>query len=166
MALYVVDSNFFIDAHRRTYPLDIATGFWNKVSQLANAGTIVSIDKVRDELYDKNDALEDWCRTNLPQDFFKDSGEVISEYSSVTAWAISMNHHYLPNALNEFMNADEADAFLIAYTLADTSNRILITQEISAPQKRNKIKMPDCCDSLGVTYAPTIEMFRQLGETF
>jgi hypothetical protein len=90
----------------------------------------------------------------------------MAEYGSVVAWAMSMNHHYLQNALNEFMDVDEADAFLIAYTLADSSNRILVTQEVSAPQRKNKIKMPDCCDSLGVIYTSTIEMFRQLGETF
>jgi hypothetical protein len=32
MSIYLVDSNFFIQAHRATYPLDIATGFWNKVT--------------------------------------------------------------------------------------------------------------------------------------
>ncbi len=166
MTVFVVDSNFFIEAHRNTYPLDIATGFWNKVQQLANAGRIISIDKVKNELYDKNDDLEAWCKANLPQDFFKSSDEIMAEYSRVTAWAMSMNHHYLQNALNEFLDADEADAFLIAYTLADPANRTLVTQEISAPQKKSKIKMPDCCDAVGVTYTNTIDMFRQLGETF
>jgi len=145
---------------------DIATSFWNKVSLLAKTGKIISIDKVKDEIYNKNDSLEDWCRSNLPDNFFKDSAEVMAEYGSVVAWAMSMNHHYLPNALNEFMDVDEADAFLIAYTLADSSNRKLVTQEVSAPQRKNKIKMPDCCDSLGVIHTSTIEMFRQLGETF
>lgn len=166
MAVFVVDSNFFIEAHRSTYPLDIATSFWNKVQQLANAGKIISIDKVKNELYDKNDDLEAWCRAHLPQDFFKSSVEFIAEYAQVTTWAQSMNHHYRQNALNEFLGADEADAFLIAYSLADPENRILVTQEISAPIKKSRVKMPDCCDALGVTYTNTIEMFRRLGETF
>ena len=55
MTVYVVDSNFFIQAHRVNYPLDIAYSFWNKVKELAEAGKIISIDKVKDELYDKND---------------------------------------------------------------------------------------------------------------
>ena len=166
MAIYVVDSNFFIEAHRNTYPLDIAIGFWNKVRQLAVADIIVSIDKVKKELYDKNDDLETWCRANLPEDFFKSSAEVMPEYSRATAWAVSMSRHYLQNALNEFLDADEADAFLIAYIPANTAQRILVTQEVSTPQKKNKIKIPDCCDALGVRYTNTIEMFRQSGETF
>lgn len=166
MSVYVVDSNFFIEAHRTTYPLDIATGFWNKVQILANDGIIISIDKVKKELYDKNDDLEKWCKANLPQDFFKSSDDVMEEYRRVTAWAISMGHHYLPNALNEFLDSDVADAFLIAFTLANLADRILVTQEVSAPEKKSKIKMPDCCKAFSVTYMNTIEMFRQLRETF
>jgi hypothetical protein len=166
MAVFVVDSNFFIEAHRVTYPLDIAIGFWNKVMQLAKSGAITSIDKVKQELYDKNDELEAWCRTNLPDDFFKSTAEVIAEYGMVTSWAISRRDHYLPNALNEFLEADEADAFIIAYCLKDRANRITVTQEIRQPNRRNKIKIPDCCNAVGVTHVNTIEMFRLLGETF
>ena len=51
MAIFVVDSNFFIQAHRATYPIDIAIGFWNKVKQLALDGVIISIDKVKNALH-------------------------------------------------------------------------------------------------------------------
>ncbi len=47
MSVYVVDSNFFIQAHRATYPLDIAFSFWKKVKQLAEEGKIISIDKIK-----------------------------------------------------------------------------------------------------------------------
>ncbi len=140
MPVYVLDSNFFIEAHRNNYPLDVAIGFWNKVRQLAEEGKVISIDKVRREIYDKNDALEDWCRNNLPKDFFKDTSVVMNEYAQVATWAISKSEHYLPNALNEFLNADEADAFLVAYCLADPANRCVVTQEISEPNRRNKVK--------------------------
>ncbi len=166
MPVYVLDSNFFIQAHRFHYPIDVASGFWNKVQQLANAGTIISIDKVKGELYDKNDALEAWCRANLPRDFFKSTAEVVTEYGRVTAWAVSRVDHYLPMALNEFLSADEADAFVVAYCLADPSNRIVVTQEISQPNRKNKVKIPDVCIAMHVSYVNTINMFRQLGETF
>tara|TARA_R110002096_G_C14600944_1_gene722688 strand:- start:399 stop:899 length:501 start_codon:yes stop_codon:yes gene_type:complete len=166
MAVYVVDSNFFIQAHRVNYPLDIAHSFWNKVKELADAGRIISIDKVKDELYDKNDDLEVWCKANLPEDFFKSTDGVMTEYGIVTAWAISMNQHYLPNALNEFLDADEADAFLVAYSLADKDNRVLVTQEKSQPNRKNKIKIPEACDPINVRFLNTIEMFRELGTTF
>ena len=82
------------------------------------------------------------------------------------AWAISKSAHYLPNALNEFLDADEADAFLIAYALADNSNWIIVTHEISKPNQRNKIKIPEPCNALGVVFCATIDMFKRLRETF
>lgn len=166
MPVYVLDSNFFIQAHRFHYPIDVAAGFWNKVRQLAEEGRVISIDKVKNELYDKNDALEHWCRNNLPEDFFKDTSIVMAAYAQVTAWAMSRSGHYLPNALNVFLDADEADAFLVAYCLADVTNRFVVTHEVSAPQKISNIKIPDVCIALNVSYVNTIEMFRKLGETF
>lgn len=167
MGLYVVDSNFFIEAHRTTYPLDVAHSFWNKVKQLADAEKIISIDKVKKEIYDNHeDALKQWCVANLSQEFFKDTAPIVATYGKVAVWAISKRNHYLPNALAEFLHADEADAYIVAYALADNSNRIVVTQEISEPSRRNKVKIPEACLALGVQYCNTIEMFRQLGETF
>jgi hypothetical protein len=166
MSIYIADSNFFIQAHRVSYPLDIAFSFWNKVKQLANSGKIISIDKVRDELFDKNDALEEWCSFNLPVVFFKDTSTEMAAYSQVINWAISKSDHYLPNAINEFLDSNEADAFIVAYALADSNNRIVVTQEISEPYRKNKVKIPDVCHALNVQYVNMMDMFRQLGETF
>jgi hypothetical protein len=166
MAVYIVDSNFFIQAHRANYPLDVAASFWNKVKQLAEDGIIISIDKVRDELYDKNDELEAWCKTNLPQSFFKDTSSIMSSYATVSAWAAARSSQYTPGAINEFLDADEADAFIISFALADQDNRIVVTQEVSRPDSKKSIKIPDVCISLGVQVINTVQMFRQLGETF
>lgn len=66
---YVLDSNIFIQAHRSVYPLDVVPSFWNKIKALAEAGTIISIDKVKKELYKNEDDLKDWCKSSLPDDF-------------------------------------------------------------------------------------------------
>ena len=166
MKTYVVDSNFFIQAHRATYPLDVATSFWSKVRHLAEAGTIISIDKVKKELFDKNDDLEEWCVNNLPADFFKDSSTALQGYGQISSWATSKSDHYLPNAINEFLDVDEADAFLVAYVFTDIQNKVLVTHEVSDSKRRNKIKIPEPCDHFGVSYINTIGMFRELGITF
>jgi len=166
MGVYIVDSNFFIQAHRDTYPLDIAFSFWNKVRQLALEGKIISIDKVKNEIYDKNDALESWCTSNLPDNFFKDTSGVINEYKQVTLWTFSKRSHYSQNAINEFLSADEADAFIIAYALGNIATRTIVTQEVSRPEMKSKIKIPEPCNAFSVRYIRTMEMFRELGETF
>jgi len=166
MGVYIVDSNFFIQAHRDTYPLDVASSFWNKVKQLAIEGKMISIDKVKDEIFDKNDELESWCKANLPEGFFKDTSEVLNEYQQVIAWAISKSSHYSQNAINEFLAADEADAFIVAYALSDNASKTIVTQEVSRPEMKSKIKIPEPCNAFNVHYLKAMEMFRELGETF
>ncbi|SDD44415.1 protein of unknown function [Algoriphagus faecimaris] len=166
MKVFVVDSNFFIEAHRAIYPLDVAIGFWSKVEQLAQEGKIISIDKVKDELYQNNDELKKWCQNNLPEDFFKDTDLVLPQYAKISVWVDSKRAHFLPKAVNEFLAADEADAFLVAYGMADIENRIIVTREVSDPKAKKRIKIPDCCLEMGVAFLNPIEMFRMLGETF
>lgn len=166
MRVYVVDSNFFIQAHRASYPLDVATSFWTKLIQLADEGKIISIDKVKHEIFKNEDDLKQWCEINLPDNFFKDTTTVISSYAQVAAWAASKSGHYLPKALAEFLDADEADAWLVAYALVDPEANILVTHELSEPNRKSKIKIPDVCMDKGVQYCNTIEMFRKLGERF
>lgn len=72
----------------------------------------------------------------------------------------------MQKAINEFLSADEADAYIVAYALADVSNRIIITHERSQPDSKKKIKIPEPCDELGISYMNTIDMFRKLGVTF
>ncbi len=166
MSVYVVDSNFFIQAHRASYPLDVAPSFWAKVKQLADESKIISIDKVKNEIYKNEDELKLWCENNLPNTFFKDTNSVLSQYSRIVGWASSQGDHYLPNPVAEFLDADEADAWLISYTLADNLNRIIVTHELSEPARRNKIKIPDVCIANSVQFCNTIEMLRRLGEKF
>ena len=49
--------------------------------------------------------------------------------------------HYLPSALNEFLDADEADAFIVAFALSDKDNITIVTQEISQPDRKNLVKI-------------------------
>lgn len=166
MSVYVVDSNFFIQAHRANYPLDVATSFWDKVKQLAEQQKIISIDKVKKEIYDHQDDLKTWCENNLPDDFFKDSTGVVTNYSQVVMWANSRSVHYFPTAIAEFLDADEADAWLVSYAHADIANRVIVTHEKSQPDRKNKVKIPEACAPFNINFVDTIEMLRQLGERF
>lgn len=58
MSVFLVDADFFIQAHRATYPLDVAKSFWEKLSKLAMGGKVTSIDKVKHEIYKNEDDLK------------------------------------------------------------------------------------------------------------
>lgn len=161
--LYLLDSNCFIQAHRQTYPLDVATSFWNKVKQLSDNGKIISIDKVKSELY-KGDTLHDWCKDNLHTEFFVASNNVMAHYAQVVQAAKSRTPAYKQSALATFFNAEEADAWLIAHALQ--KKMAIVTHEVSAPLGTGNVKIPDICTLLNVRSVTLIDMFRELGENF
>jgi hypothetical protein len=164
MPQYLLDSNFFISAHRQYYPLDVFPSFWQKIESLAKNGTLLSIDKVKDEIMGHNDTLAQWLVTSAPPNFFCDSGCVIQEYSRIANWANSLANHYSQAAINEFLSADEADAWLVAYSLSKGTH--IITYEKSEPNAKRKIKIPEPCTHFGIPFLQPMDLFRQLGERF
>jgi hypothetical protein len=139
---YVLDSNFFLQASKMHYPIDVTPGFWAKVSQLTIEGKIISIDKVKNELYTNPDTLTHWIDNNLPDDFFKDTSTVLSTYSKVCAWAVSRTSHYTQGALNKFLEVDEADAWLVAYGAAMGSLLLPMKLVILSENQPSKSQMP------------------------
>lgn len=131
---------------------------------MAEARQIGSIDKVMGELYRNEDDLKTWCEQNLPNDFFQDSTAAIEDYAQIVSWAYSKrNSPYTESALDVFMQADEADAFLAAF--AKTHRLILVTNEVSAPESKRSIKLPDVCNAFGIPVVSPVQMFRALGIT-
>jgi len=167
MSKYIVDSNFFIQAHRSIYPLDVVQSFWVKVNALSQNGTIVSIDKVKKEIFDNSsheDELKIWCDSNLPDDFFINTDTVLQNYISIVNWTNSMSHHFTPSAIQEFRETDLADPWLIAFAMSN--NWTIVTYEKSQPERKNRIKIPEVCNQFNVRHIDTIQMFRELNERF
>ncbi len=163
MSLYIVDSNFFIQAHRAYYPIDVIQSFWTKVKQLANEGKIKSIDKVKTEIYSHEDELKVWCEENLPDDFFLDTSSTLDDYAEIVVWANSMSDFYRPLAIQEFLSADLADPWLVAYAKANGCT--IVTYEKSEPNRKSRIKIPEVCNQFGVKYLNTVDLLRELNES-
>ena len=163
-AVYLIDSNILIQAHRKYYPFDVVPGFWNLLSELAHEGIVKSIDKVKIEVIDNSgdgDLLKDWCIANLPEDFFIDSSISIASYIDITTWANSGLHDYTSRALAKFLATDYADSWLTSMALFD-AKYIIVTEEISAPDIKREIKIPEVCNTFGIRYLNTIELLREL----
>lgn len=166
MKKYLLDSNVFIQAHRMYYPFDVVPGFWRKLIELTDREIIISIDKVKKELLynpKEPDELGKWCIDNLHDDFFANSEDCVTDYGEIVNW-VNSNPQYNQNAKNEFMNTDLADPWLIAY--AKKYDCILVTYEISAPEMKKRVKIPEPCRHFGINCITPIEMFRELKENF
>jgi hypothetical protein len=162
---FLLDTNVFIQAHRKYYPFDVVPHFWIKLVELFDKGQIFSIDKVKNEICSRTnpDSLSSWCLNNLSKDFFLDSSSCIDMYAGIMRW-LDLNQHYNDTAKQMFAKTDEADPWLVAYAI--NFDFILVTEETSEPKRKGKVKIPDVCIHFGVRCITMIEMFRELKETF
>lgn len=163
MAKYIIDANILIQAYRKYYTLDVFISFWDRIKYLADTNVICSIDKVKNEILPSGDELSQWCISQLPNDFFIDTSPFIREYSAVIRNVASLNK-YTPNAISEFSDSNIADAFLVASALSlnVADDYVLVTEEVSDPQRKKRVKIPDVCPLFNVRWINTIGMFKEL----
>lgn len=162
--LFVLDTNVFIEAHRRYYTQDLCPGFWECLTYYCREKRLLSIDRVRNEITATStpDALVDWVN-QAPSALFVSSAEppVIHAYTELMNW-VKGSRQFLPEAQAEF--ARVADGWLAAY--ARVHNAVVVTQEVFSANVRRRVPLPNVCREFGVEYRDTFEMLRELEVRF
>lgn len=163
--VWLLDADVFIAAKNRYYAFNICPGFWKSLVHFHRNGTLHSIDKVRNELLTgrTTEDLFRWVRDDLPRDFFLDTNaeDVIAAYADIMLWT-HRNPQYYDRAKAKF--ATEADGWLVAYAVA--RNALVVTNEQSRPESRNRILLPDVCDRFGIRCEDTFSMLRHFNIRF
>lgn len=160
--LFVPDANVFITAYRSYYALNLCPGFWDCLIHHFNAGRILSIDLVREELVGHGDALSDWVQ-DAPVEWFAPSleGMVTDTYREVMSWVYA-NVQFSHQAKDEFSRG--ADGWLIAY--AKVHDAIIVTLETYQQNVKRRVPIPNVCYQFNVARVDTFEMLRELGVRF
>ncbi len=154
---YLLDANVFIEAANRYYATDICPGFWAWIEREAVAGSVLSIQRVRDELVD--DTLASWAAKQPPSFFAGVDASILPHLATLASWV--PQQRYRVAAIEEFL--DSADYYLIASAMA--GGHVIVTHEKpSDGQKR--VKIPEPCIAHGVEYINTFTMLRRLGARF
>ncbi len=161
-SLFVLDTNVFVEAHRRYYAQDLCPGFWDCLTHYCSEGRVLSIDRVRDEILSNQDQLSDWVN-QVPDDLFISSAEpeVVNAFTDMMDW-VQRNEQFLPEAKVEF--ASVADGWLSAY--ARVHNAVVVTQEIFNQDARKRVPLPNVCRQFDVDYRDTFGMLRELEVSF
>ena len=155
---YLLDTNIFIRC-KNEMPIDIFQGFWQKLAEIAQNGQVFSSIKVKEEIDKGNDELEQWCKDNLPDNFFLPF-DANDEYASLMRWA-NVNPVFSDSAKQEF--AMVADAFLVA-TAAALQMKV-VTFETPDSNCRRRVKIPDACVAVGAECCDLNAMLRAIGIT-
>lgn len=155
---YLIDSDVLITSKNLYYRPNFCEAFWSWIISGHTAGRLFSIDKVKQELLngDKDDPLYQWVQSDALKDFFLGSAASAAKWKDLASWV--MNGDYMQAAKDKFLNANSADAWLIAVAAAE-GDCIIVTNEISAPNSIKNIKLPDAAAALNVK---TISLFQLL----
>ena len=159
--LYLLDANVLIDANRDYYPIERVPEFWDWLVEMGKSGFV----KVPEEIYEeivlpppsRPDALVDWLLLN--RDVM-----VLDEPVSERLVLHVVEQGYAPDLTDEEVEKIGRDPFLFAYTLANVSERRIVTNERSRPsQTRANRHIPDVGHDLGVWRClNTFELIREL----
>lgn len=163
MRKFLLDTNVLISAHRQYYQFQFCPAFWDCLTQQSAEGRICSIDRVKNELSNQGDALDDWV-SSASAIFFESTADesVVEIYADLMQWSQDTNQ-YTPEALAEF--ASVADAWLIAHAKANGLE--LVTLETRKdPNVKKRIPIPNACDHFNVKCITTFEMLEFLDVSF
>ena len=147
---YLLDSSSAIEASRH-YSFAIFPPLWEWLARGINAGRIIIIRQVYDEVTDGNDELAEW---------FHSFGERVADVDfgytehlrKMEMWIRQQD--YQGNALKKFLKRsngrEAADSFLIALALQDREGvleeeDVIVTEEGSYPEMKGKVRIPDIC---------------------
>jgi predicted nucleic acid-binding protein len=156
---YLLDANTFIDAKNRYYDFAVCPAFWAWIDQQIAAGTVVSIERVGNELLAGNDDLATWAANRGAQLFLPPDPPVVTSLQQVAGWANASQ--YRPAGINEFLQ--NADSYLVAH--AHAHGHIVVTHE-RIDQGVKRIKIPAACAAMNVQCMNPFEMLRLEHATF
>lgn len=142
MTTYLLDTSVFLQARKTYFSFEFCPGFWDWIQQMHKAGSMYSIQEVKQELSRQDDDVKCWS-DRINQDFFLPSDKSIESVVTQLKQDLIRNG-YQEKAIKNFMRG--ADPALIAY--GKKYNYTVVTQERSS--KRKKIKIPVACIEAGV----------------
>lgn len=166
---YLFDSDVLISSARLHYHPNYCGAFWDWIAAGHQAGIFYSIDKVKDELLNGDeDPLSGWAESPILAGFFQKSIASLPYWGPLTVHANDPKRKYKDSAKAKFLNADKADAWLISHA-AHNKNFTIVTNEVSAPESKREIKLPDASKWLEVptiTIHPVLHKFAKANFTY
>ena len=158
---YIIDASSLIESKNRLYDFEVCPGFWDWLSQQNTAGTIYSIQKVKEELLKGNDDLARWAKRQGSGFFLSHNDESTMRCMTLISDWVNRSD-FKPQAKAEFLAG--ADPLLIAYAMAH--KHIVVTDEVPEPGRKSKVKIPAVCQQFNVQWISLVKMLRQAGARF
>lgn len=158
---YLFDANVFIEAKNHYYAFDICPGFWDWMDHVVknDAGSVVPICE---ELRKGKDELAQWANDRRTQPWFLKVDDAATQKAMQSVAAIVSGAKYKPEAQAKFLSG--ADPWLIAK--AQTIGAKVVTHELSSPDSKRRVPIPDVCTQLGIECVLPYDALRSMAASF
>ncbi len=156
---YLLDANVFIEAKQRYYPFDVCPAFWEWLEIAHDQEVVYSVEKVYGELIGAGDDLSNWAKERGAAFFLSPDADVLDSLTDLSAWAASGD--FDAAAVTTFL--DVGDSYLVAHAHA---HKFTVVTHETVGTSRKKIKIPNACVQMKVTYMNTFDMLRVQGVEF
>jgi hypothetical protein len=160
--LNLLHANVLITANGSYYPIDQVSEFWDWIHHQATSKQIKIPREIMEEIKAgrrDDDPLLDWiCTPEIEASLLLEEDVDPALVQRVVATG------YAPDLHDDEVEKIGRDPFLIAYALADSANRMVVTLEASRPsaQRANR-KVPDVCQSVSVASCGPFVLNKALG---
>jgi hypothetical protein len=158
---YLLDADVFIRAKRDHYRFPIFPCFWKWIEAQSTNGIIHSVSQVKIELDAGQDDLATWAKAR-PAIFLAPNAQTTSSMAQVSQWVQDPSRKYTAQARATFLSG--ADYWLVSEGLSRSWT--VVTHEVPSPDSKNRIKIPDVCVGLGVSWMSPFQMLEEIGATF
>lgn len=152
--LYCLDSNVFIQGWSSYYSMGLCPSYWDVLSDLAREGHIFAPMEVKHELEKMEDDLSRWTKgrnflfREPDQDVQLILRDVMRDYSRL---------------VDDTRQRSIADPWVVAH--AKAANAVVVTKEQPSNSVK-RIKIPDVCSALGVSWMDDFQFCREVGIRF
>ena len=156
---YCLDANVLIQAWQKYYSPKFCPDYWNILDELGSQGTILIPQMVQEEITRTDDDLSKWLRkSHIP---------VLKIDENVTNFLkiVFTSHPFHKNLVDNTKNRSLADPWIIAHAINE--NAIIVTKEEKVTASNSsKIKIPNVCDNMGVTWINDFQLIERLNIHF
>jgi hypothetical protein len=155
MGRYCFDTNAFMTPWNQRYPIQVFPSLWNRLSDCASDGTIISPDEVYREIQKHRDPLYQWV---------KDRKRLFQPVDAPLAQALAeiMQVEHFARMVETGRNA--ADPWVVA--LARVTGRTVVTEEGWSANPVKNPKIPNVCEHFNVRWIPFVDFLRETGWSF
>lgn len=155
---YCLDANVLIQAWQKYYSPKICPNYWDLLDYLG-ANIVFMPEMVYDEIVRTDDDLSKWLKTSkIP---IKKIDEQVTKCLK-DIYSADPNHKFL---VDNTKARSFADPWVIAHALRE--NAVVVTKEEKVTALNStKIKIPNVCDKMNVSWINDFQLIEELGIKF